>query len=427
VTLQHFFPRLRDWLCQVRDPRDPDRIEYEAPFLLATGILLFLTKLGSRRQLKFEFDAPAMLANINALAGTKAKRVAHPDTLEYLMRRVELTEVCAVLLRMARHLVRMRALDRFRVLGRMLVAVDGTGILVFRTRHCEHCLTQKQGDVTIYYHMVLEGKLVAKNGMAVSLASEFIENPEPEPTKQDCETKAFARLVPTLKGAFPQMSMCMLLDALYLQEPVIRQCRENNWAYVITFKEGSAPTVWAEFEELKKLCPQNRLVRNQHGFRQELRWVNDLQFGKETSSAIECVETTPDGTVTRFAWATSFHVDRWNVSTIANDAGRLRWKIENEGFNEQKNSGYNLEHAYSENERAAKNYYILLQIAHLIEMLIQKGSLLVRIMGRTVREIVGGVRKLAQYLKESLRNHLIPTQAIDPATARRIQIRFDSS
>jgi hypothetical protein len=411
----------------VHDPRDPDRIEYPAEYLLSTGILMFLTKLGARRQTKFQFDRPEMVSNINTLAGTNAEKAAHPDTLEYLLKKISPDELGAIRPRMVRQLVRKRALDRFRVEGRVLVAADGTGIVVYRKRHCEHCLTQKHGDVTIYYHLVLEAKLVTDNGMAFSMATEFIENPGLNPTKQDCETKAFARLVPQLKAAFPQMAMCMLLDGLYLQEPVMKQCRESNWAFVITFKEGSAPAVWSEFMALQKLCPENRLARTAGGIRQEYRWANDIAFGKETVGAIECIETARDGTVTRFAWATSMHVDRHNVVSIANGAGRLRWKIENEGFNEQKNSGYNLEHAYSENERAAKNYYILLQIAHAIEILIQKGSLLAKMVGRTIKEITGGVRAFAQYLKESLRNHLIDVQAVSRTLARRTQIRFAST
>jgi hypothetical protein len=275
--------------------------------------------------------------------------------------------------------------------------------------------------------MALEAKLVTRNGMAFSLATEFIENPTPEPTKQDCEKKAFARLAPQLKSAFPQMKICLLLDSLYEEEPSIKMCRENGWAFITTFKEGSAPAVWREFKTLQKLCPKNRLTKTVRGVRQEFGWVNDLPFGDETVDAIECRETDADGNVTRYAWITDFHVDRSNVAAIANEGGRLRWKIENEGFNEQKNGGYNLEHAYSEDEHAAKNYYALLQIAHLIELLIQKGNLLSRRLGCSLRELVGGVRSLGQYLKESLRNHLIPAEALDPAAARRIQIRFDSS
>ena len=51
-------------------------------------------------------------------------------------------------------------------------------------------------------------------------------------------------------------------------------------------------------------------------------------------------------------------------------AGRLRWKIENEGFNTQKNLGYNLEHKYSRiSFVATRNYYQCMQLTHLIEQL----------------------------------------------------------
>ena len=49
---------------------------------------------------------------------------------------------------------------------------------------------------------------------------------------------------------------------------------------------------------------------------------------------------------------------------LVNRGARLRWEIENEGFN--------LEHAYSTKNRRIKNYYLLLQIAHLILQLMEK-------------------------------------------------------
>jgi hypothetical protein len=48
------------------------------------------------------------------------------------------------------------------------------------------------------------------------------------------------------------------------------------------------------------------------------------------------------------------------VERLANQGGRLRWKIENEGFNVQKNSELNMEHAYSEDPVARKVFYLLL-------------------------------------------------------------------
>jgi len=60
----------------------------------------------------------------------------------------------------------------------------------------------------------------------------------------------------------------------------------------------------------------------------------------------------------------------WSDALEISQGGRLRWKIENEGFNIQKNHGYKLKHKYSRSSYlAAKNYYQCLQIAHLINQL----------------------------------------------------------
>ena len=56
------------------------------------------------------------------------------------------------------------------------------------------------------------------------------------------------------------------------------------------------------------------------------------------------------------------------------ERARKRWKIENEGFNNQKNHGYELTHKFSLNSNAIKNHYFLIQIAHAISQIFEKLS-----------------------------------------------------
>jgi len=105
----------------------------------------------------------------------------------------------------------------------------------------------------------------------------------------------------------------------------------------------------------------------------------------------------------------------------ATKGGRLRWKIENEGFNTQKNSGYALAHAYSTHDHAVKIFYYLLQVAHALNQLMTKGSLL-----RGFGKLLGSFRNYLRRLAEALRTRIIPPEAWDPIAARSIQIRFDS-
>ena len=96
---------------------------------------------------------------------------------------------------------------------------------------------------------------------------------------------------------------------------------------------------------------------------------------------------------------------------------------ENEGFNTQKNSGLNLGHAYSHTCWAA--YYFLLQIAHLLLQLVEKGSLLrhlAREQGkRTAVELFGSLKNMAKRLLESLRYRHWPDEGStsrEPARSR---------
>ena len=71
---------------------------------------------------------------------------------------------------------------------------------------------------------------------------------------------------------------------------------------------------------------------------------------------------------TDFVWITSIKVTKANAMKLVN-AGRSRWKIENQGFNRQKRWQGDIEHACSWNEKAQKNHYLLEQISDFIKQL----------------------------------------------------------
>lgn len=48
-----------------------------------------------------------------------------------------------------------------------------------------------------------------------------------------------------------------------------------------------------------------------------------------------------------------------------------RWKIENEGFNTQKNQGYHLKQRFSHDYQGMKNHYYLIQLGHMITQIIE--------------------------------------------------------
>jgi len=430
-------------LRQLPDPRDPDLIEYELPFLIWWVLAMFCGKLGSRRQQDFRLrNAPCVLENINRLAGTRQTTMPSNKTPDYLLHAIAPRNFANLRREMISTLTQGRVLEPDRLLGYNVTGVDGTGCLVFHHRHCDRCITQRHGNKTLYLHPVLEAKIVSDRGLALSIGTAFIENPpnlsgdDYQTIKQNCELTAFKqRLAPSLKQDFPRLRICIVGDALYACGPVMTICENYHWQYMMTFKQTSLPALWTDVQQLLKLAPDNlRIVDLPNGGRQVYRWLNDVCYkdseDREHALGVIICEETVDGKTTTFAWITSFNVTTDNVATIATKGGRPRWKIENQGFNTQKNGGYNLQHAYSHDPDTIKDYYYLLQIAHSIMQLMEKGNLLTpaaHACGLTLAAFFGGLRGIAACLLDCLRFFRIPDAAFDPDAARHIQIRLDSS
>jgi hypothetical protein len=443
-TLRHFFPLWNTWLDQLPDSRDQEAITYPRRFLAGWGILLYVLQLGSRRQLDYQLRAEGtqVLANVNRLLDTDlASRPVH-DTLDYFAGHTTAAGGERLRTQLNQRLLRMKVFDAARVLGHVPMITDGTGHLAFGQRHCDRCLRQRHGQHTSYLHQVLEAKFVGPAGLVSSVGSAFIEN-EPgwenlpaEERKQQCELKAMDALAPALKRAFPQLKICWLGDALFACGRAFALAQANHWSFVFTFKEGRLPALWREFQALLKLTPQQVVqLELPDGTVQEYRWVNQLDYQDSEKrrwklNALQCRETSPGAAPQLFAWLTRLPLNRQTVVEVAAKAGRPRWMIENEGFNWQKNSGMRLEHVYSIDPDKLKVYYLWLQIAHLVLLLLAKGSLLRRLTaewGQTVLGWFGSWRNLGQRLLESLRNCSWPAEAFRRLAGTTERMTLDST
>src|SRR3954470_16191024 len=150
-TVRHFFPDLNTWIDAIDDPRFLPSVTYHKRFLVWWGLSLFLCKLGSRRQLDYAFhgDGPEVLANLNRLAGTAQDSRPVNQTLEAFVDKTGSGPFAGLRRQMIQRLIRMRALDGARLQGRFVVLIDGSGYLVFHTRHCDHCLTRRRGETML--------------------------------------------------------------------------------------------------------------------------------------------------------------------------------------------------------------------------------------------------------------------------------------
>ena len=86
-------------------------------------------------------------------------------------------------------------------------------------------------------------------------------------------------------------------------------------------------------------------------------------------------------------------------------AGRGRWKIENEGFNNQKNGLYQIEHINSRNSNAMKNHYLLTQVADIIMQLYLAWN-------PFIKEIKQSIKNTSSRLLESFRRQTVTDEDV---------------
>lgn len=387
--------------------------------ILLGAIFLFICKEDSRNAFNNDRGKAAFTANYEALFG---KKLPHMDTIDKVLRFVENEQLERLKAGLVASLIEKKVFEKYRLLDSYYrVAVDGTGVMSVNEGHCSHCLHKKsKSGVITYFHNVLEAKLITPNGFAISIASEWIENPN-DYDKQDCEQKAFRRLAEKIKKLFPRLSICILADGLYPNAPFFDICRSNNWSYIVTLKDGSLKSLWDEID--MELLTHNKnyrsLTQPQKKKIESYRWLSGLSHQGHDLSWLECIEER-EGKVNRFVYLTNIKADFNNVITLVM-SGRMRFMIENQGFNTQKNGGYNLSHKFSRVSAVAmKNYFSLMQIAHLLNQLYELSS--------ATRSLLTAKETLKNMWKDfiaSLTHTALDIAEVISTCACRIQIRFE--
>ena len=376
--MRSYFPDFKKTLAQVADFRQ--RKDYRADELISASVGMFIFKAQSRNAVNNNCRHSAEFkSNFQKLFSTG---LPHLDTVQDFFETLPPAELEKIKVSLVSRLIENKVFYRHKTFEHYMIAVDATGV-VSSDKDLFGCGLKKEsknGKIT-YLYPVLEAKLVTENGFCIPLCTEWIINDNDKPyNKQDCEQNAFKRLAQKLKQAFPRLPICILADALYASSPVMEICQNNQWKYIITLQDGSLPALQ---DCLNDDPPTHRNSFIHHPectiknttITQAFYWVEDLLHKKHTLHYLQCKETirnkkTNKTATTNFVRITNLPTDKSTVKKLTK-AGRLRWKIENEGFNEEKNNGYNMEHLYSRKSfNALQNYYQCMQIAHLLNQLL---------------------------------------------------------
>ncbi len=372
------------WLKAIRDPRrDPAACTFPIEYVLMMALIMLCGQLGSRRALARQLGLGRIGSNLWRLVGKAYGDLGcHPDTMNRAMEVLDPAELEKLMVAVVYQLRKTRALDTFRFDGKLIVAVDGTKMFTFKKVHCEHCTHQTKDGKTTYFHCVLAAKIVTPIGLIIPLAFEFIENPPAPYDKQDCELKAWRRLYDKIRRLFPRLPINVVGDGLYAEEQTFATADQAGWNFVITLTDDKLPSVTAQLPPKSASWSGHRTERvhlpdggkTHRWIDRTVRWKTPVHYHGQIYHVIELEETDEKGNRLYYnRWITNVKPTFHNAFELA-QTGRLRWKIENEGTNTQKNGGYEMGHAYGRKGNAWKNYYYMLQLAQMLNDLVRLGD-----------------------------------------------------
>jgi hypothetical protein len=411
------WPALLNALHKIADYRNPKKVEHQLALVLFYGILCFVLQMASRREANRELTGPVLREHLRKFF-PDLETLPHQDTLNRILSNIEVEKLQDVHIQMVKRLIANKKFERFLINGCYPIAIDGTQKHVRQDQVSPEWLERrinkgKDSERTQYYVYVLEASLAFANGLTLPLMTEFLSYTKGDISneKQDCETRAFYRLAQRLKRTFPRLPLMLLLDGLYPNGPLMATCRKHHWDFMIVLQDESLPSVWEEYEGLKKIESDKQTTMTWANREQHFQWVNDIdyRYGPNQKKrlvlhGVVCTETWRDinketGKIeqksSRHAWVSSTPLTKGNVHERCNLGARHRWGIEEQNLVEKRH-GYQYEHCFSYDWNAMKGYHYLMHLGHALNVLAQYSEALIT----TVRE--KGVRGFIRFVRDSL-------------------------
>ena len=435
AIIKKYMPELMNKFDNLTDLRHQSYVKYKMKVIFMVRLMGLMCSIKSMNEMTREFNTQETIENIARMCELGLNEIPHCDTINDVFEKVKVEEIEEIIKDIITKLIRGKILTKFLVRDKYYhIIVDGTGLATSRKRYNKNCLVKNKTDKNgnkyqEYSTYVLEAKLVVGN-MVFSIGSEFVENSNNknfihrkiskykklekktynkkedkrknlsyQKYKQDCEIKAFERLAKKIKKNYPRLNILISGDALYANQKVIDICMKNKWKYIIRLKEGAIPTLYKEFEKI--VSEENECNVDKYEF------VTKIAYKDYETNVIRYKDKE-----TEFTYMTDLPITNKNIeSSII--VGRKRWKIENEGFNIQKNGTFDIGHLYSKNAVAIKVHYLMIQIAHIIRQLVENGSIALKSQKLKIKEI-------SQLIKKTLTSTIVDIQL-----AYINQLRFD--
>lgn len=354
------FP-FQEHLQGLTDSRPQPIIPTASVFL--TAFVMFATHRPSLHALEPDLHLPTRFR------GLVGPRVPSSDTVGRVYARLASDPLRDWLAAVAHGLKRKKALPSPS--GWYFAAFDGHELFASRKRCCPQCETRtlklKDREVTEYYHRIVACHLIGHE-LAVPLDAELVRPGEGEET-------AAKRLLERVCTRYGRFFDVVSGDALYLDAPFLRFCREHHKHAVVVIKGDQrlllqdADGLFAQRPPAQWTWPRRTVQYwDEEGF-------TSCEGFDEPLRVLHTVETTQRRERVAGQWCDREITSQWYwASTLSKnqlpsrllwEAGHNRWDIENDCFNTL-STHWALDHCFKHDPTAIVNFVLTLFLVYVL-------------------------------------------------------------
>jgi hypothetical protein len=330
-------------------------------------------------------QSPSFLAYQRRMEETKGRsnarslfRIQHTPTdpqIRNLLDPLAPTELYPLFSLILSQLAQAGQLDQFRDFNNtLLVPLDGTQYFSSQKIHCKQCSqrTLTKGEM-LYSHSVIT-PVVVKPGQphVLPLEPEFITLQDGA-TKQDCELTAAKRWLARCGTVYAAYRLTLLGDDLYCHQPFCQLVLDYHLNFIFVCKPDSHAHLY-EWLAFLQAGPGEQLPsltrRHWNGRFAEIwtyRYINEvpLRAGPDPLfvnwAELTILREDTGEQLYHNSLATNYELTEVTVEPIV-QAGRTRWKVENESNNVLKNRGYHLEHNFGHGQQHLSTLLLTLNL-----------------------------------------------------------------
>lgn len=375
TTLEKIIQIIREEAKKLPDKRGNKHITYSMEDILLSAFGVFYFQSGSWLNFQRNMQNQAGKNNAKSLFGVE--QIPSDNHIRDLLDGIEVDKLQPIFDNIYKLLLEKKVLDEYQYFDKtLMILLDGTYYHTSQKIHCELCQTRskkdKEGNEYVeYYHSAITPIIAhPKSKQILPLLPEMIYN-EDGSKKQDCEINASKRWLEKDHLLAKHYKLCILGDDLYCKTPLIEDIRTKGYNYIFVCKATSHKKMYEMIEyidnlgemDTKEVTKYNK-SRKKETYR--YKYLNDVDLtGDKNSIKVNwcSVEVSDEkGKVTyRGSFATDYTIDKHNVQKIV-QAGRSRWKVENENNNTLKNQGYALEHNFGHGKEGLTQLLFTLNI-----------------------------------------------------------------